>query len=618
MRIKKSIISIFLCLLLVLGLFPSFSRADGEESYWRAMSTSYYFDRMSDAQRQAYNRFDSTCMNILLSGGDIGSDSIQLQDLNLSMNDFSLVYQAFVNSNPQYFFLSDRIRYYTRGGIVTACGDMLYTEFYNGAKRTQYKDAFRAAIDKYVADINSKKSSNNPTEIEYWVHKLLTQNVSYREGAGYNQSALGLFVTNESVCAGYSKAFLILTRIYGLDTIIVLSDLHAWNAINLYGYWYLVDVTNDDAKNGDELYYLYNTTLENAKSYNPSMYEISSEFTSLVPPLVHDNMGSDWGYTDPLFMATGNTYFIVDETDTNCSVIMLEQRGYSNPSSVYYEGVTYKVVENRAAPAVHAQPTARPQIDAKINNKNATKNIRAFIDRIYINILDREPESEGANFWTGELYRYNKTGAEVAYGFLNSPEFINRDTDDYEYVDILYRTFFDRDADDDGMNYWVDQLSSGYMDRTMVADGFVYSLEWANTCAKYGILSGGTTAPTTKIKPSSATNSFVERMYTTALKRDSDPDGQSYWANLLSNYEMTGEGIGTFFFVSEEMNGLKLNNSEYVNRLYLTFMDREPDADGKAYWVEQLKSKSRLEVVMGFTRSAEFIQNCVDARILPF
>ena len=70
MRIKKSIISIFLCLLLVLGLFPSFSRADGEESYWRAMSTSYYFDRMSDAQRQAQedrdNRFFDPHKHLLL------------------------------------------------------------------------------------------------------------------------------------------------------------------------------------------------------------------------------------------------------------------------------------------------------------------------------------------------------------------------------------------------------------------------------------------------------------------------------------------------------------------------------------------------------------------------
>ena len=57
----------------------------------------------------------------------------------------------------------------------------------------------------------------------------------------------------------------------------------------------------------------------------------------------------------------------------------------------------------------------------------------------------------------------------------------------------------------------------------------------------------------------------------------------------------------------------------FLNRLYLTFMDRESDADGKAYWMQFLKEgHSRLEVVYGFTRSPEFVEKCIEARILPF
>ena len=67
------------------------------------------------------------------------------------------------------------------------------------------------------------------------------------------------------------------------------------------------------------------------------------------------------------------------------------------------------------------------------------------------------------------------------------------------------------------------------------------------------------------------------------------------------------------------MENYKLDNGEYLDRLYKTFMDREPDDEGKAYWSELLKSGTpRTDVVLGFTRSPEFIDKCIEARILPF
>ena len=67
------------------------------------------------------------------------------------------------------------------------------------------------------------------------------------------------------------------------------------------------------------------------------------------------------------------------------------------------------------------------------------------------------------------------------------------------------------------------------------------------------------------------------------------------------------------------MEGYKLNNEEYIKRLYLTFMDREADKGGLDYWTKFLKEgHSREEAVLGFTRSAEFEQKCIDARCLPY
>ena len=67
------------------------------------------------------------------------------------------------------------------------------------------------------------------------------------------------------------------------------------------------------------------------------------------------------------------------------------------------------------------------------------------------------------------------------------------------------------------------------------------------------------------------------------------------------------------------MTGYGLSDEAFLDRLYATFMDREPDKDGQAYWLGVLSEEtSRADVVFGFTRSPEFIDKCVQARILPY
>ena len=222
-------------------------------------------------------------------------------------------------------------------------------------------------------------------------------------------------------------------------------------------------------------------------------------------------------------------------------------------------------------------------------------------------------------FWSNELYCFRRTGAEVAQGFIFSDEFVNRKTSDRAFVTILYKTFFGRDPEEGGMNYWLSELATGSKDRVAVANGFIFSQEWADTCADYGIRSGGDIKPKGVIKPTELTYAFVERMYTTAMGRGYDEGGRQYWASQLANFEVTGEDVGASFFLSKEMEDYKLSDSEFLNRLYATFMDRESDEAGKDYWLGVMRSgKTRADVVYGFTRSSEFESKCIEARCLPY
>ena len=203
--------------------------------------------------------------------------------------------------------------------------------------------------------------------------------------------------------------------------------------------------------------------------------------------------------------------------------------------------------------------------------------ILEFVNRIYTFVLDREPEAEGAAFWSDELYAFRRTGAEVAQGFIFSAEFESRNTTDEQFVTILYKTFFGRDPEAEGMAFWLGQLSSGTMDRVAVANGFIFSQEWANKCAEYGIRSGGDIKPTGVIQPTELTYAFVERMYTTAMGRSYDEEGRQYWASALANFEITGEQCGASFFLSDEMINYNLSDKDFLGRLYATFMNREAD-----------------------------------------
>ena len=288
----------------------------------------------------------------------------------------------------------------------------------------------------------------------------------------------------------------------------------------------------------------------------------------------------------------------------------------------YFPSSFELIVELKPEPVVEPEettPTPTPTATATPAPADSNSMIRDFVERIYINVLDRAPEADGSEFWYNELYAFRRSGAEVAQGFIFSPEFESRKTDNRTFVTILYKTFFGREADDAGLNYWLEQLSSGAKDRATVANDFIYSQEWADTCARYGIRSGGTTVPSVEIVPTDATYAFVERMYTTALGRSFDKDGREYWAKELANFKITGEQVGASFFLSDEMTGYGLSDKDFLSRLYATFMNREPDADGSAYWLGVLGSGTqRADVVFGFTRSPEFTDKCVEARILPY
>ena len=80
----------------------------------------------------------------------------------------------------------------------------------------------------------------------------------------------------------------------------------------------------------------------------------------------------------------------------------------------------------------------------------------------------------------------------------------------------------------------------------------------------------------------------------------------------MTNLEQTGCSAAKEFFGSAEFVNLKLNDEEFVKRLYTTFMGRDPQAGEVSYWTGEIKkgTQTRSSVLAFFGESDEFTEIC--------
>ena len=270
----------------------------------------------------------------------------------------------------------------------------------------------------------------------------------------------------------------------------------------------------------------------------------------------------------------------------------------------YY--VWYKVVG-----AANYNDSKASCVTVTIAAKPVETGVAGFVERLYTVALGRESDPDGKKYWIDQVRTNGKTGADIAKGFLYSEEFLNSKASNEDFVETLYKTFFDRASEPEGKAFWVGKLADGSMSKMDVINGFINSTEWANLCLEYGIPSGGTGKANKSVEPNDDVIAFATRLYTTCLGRDPEAEGLKYWSTELANMRISGTDAAYGFFFSDEFVNKNLSNEDYVKSLYRTFMGREYDTEGFNYWVGRLNNgASRQEVFFGFAQSQEFGEIC--------
>ncbi len=104
----------------------------------------------------------------------------------------------------------------------------------------------------------------------------------------------------------------------------------------------------------------------------------------------------------------------------------------------------------------------------------------------------------------------------------------------------------------------------------------------------------------------------IYRLYEAAFDRTPDLEGLSYWIDEADN-GMDLPGIANSFYHSAEFEqtyGSDLSNQDLVDVFYRNVLDREGDAEGIAYWLNDLENGMTIPgMLVSFSNSAENITN---------
>jgi len=242
--------------------------------------------------------------------------------------------------------------------------------------------------------------------------------------------------------------------------------------------------------------------------------------------------------------------------------------------------------------------------------------IEQFVSRLYLEVLGRPADPVGLKDWSDMIKEGELTGADAAYAFFFSPEFLNRiingsPVTDEQYVNILYRTLLNRTADAAGRDGWVAALDLGWSREDIFSD-FVHSIEFDILCRNAGIERGTYTPPQERL-----TRSFVTRLYRTILGRYPDPVGLQDWTNALLRGEVTGAEAAHLFVFSYEFELRNVGHEEFVSILYISMLGRGADPAGRAGWASVLHSGvSRYDLFVEFVNSHEFDLICTSYGII--
>lgn len=241
--------------------------ATEKKVYKLLLSAMQSFDQSSKSAQRQYS----------YSGFFYVAGKVDVKSYQLSQNQMKRVYFALEADYLEFYWLDDSIGYTTSNGfVVNEWYIMVEPDYADYSTRKAAKNNIKRGMIPFLEKIdNAKASGASQLELELLIHDMIIEEVDYAydawgnpQTASYAHTIVGVFDDNSAtdvVCEGYAKAFQLLCRYAGLESIYAVgwsttssgSGGHAWNLVKINGSWYNVDTTWDDSNGSNYGGYMY-------------------------------------------------------------------------------------------------------------------------------------------------------------------------------------------------------------------------------------------------------------------------------------------------------------------------------------------------------------------------
>lgn len=348
----------------------------------------------TDEEKELYDALYDSCMKISYSEKDFERTKKCSFPVSISDEKATEIVRLFIYDHPEFFWLNGNLKfsseYISSSFLVSNSLSIgIMDEYQNGVARNKAASELENAEKTYLD--NAAAFSDDYSKVKYF-HDTLANNITYGTNE-LDQSVVSALVNNETVCAGYTKAFKLLCDNAGIKCISVQGYNHAWNKCFVDGKWYNVDVTNDDQKNLSYFYFLvsdkeldetdktfnqiYNVTVTQGKSeqtFEAYLHTVNSvNFPTYADkyPKAYDSYGENNSGSYVFGDADGNGY--IDSKDA--AVILIDY------ARNIVEGISYLDAD-----------VCDVNYDGKIDSRDATKILvyyaKSMVDKVPSSLRD--------------------------------------------------------------------------------------------------------------------------------------------------------------------------------------------------------------------------------------
>ena len=240
-----------------------------KERDWSVYTSALAMQNLSRREAELVNRMDKMAMKYLSTSALDGvkktygsskvyyaTEYVSYSDLGIGDETAKALFNWFRYNYPQYYFLDCSVA--VGGGRL--CG-FLYDFAANGKDRAQITNELFDKLEGWVQTVADTAATTYQKEL--YANNLICETVTYNydaleEGHDYEmnvcQSLYSTVMLEDTVCAGYSKAFTAMMSALGVEATAGLKNgCHAWNVVHFDdGNYYCVDVcwndTDDSAR----------------------------------------------------------------------------------------------------------------------------------------------------------------------------------------------------------------------------------------------------------------------------------------------------------------------------------------------------------------------------------